>query len=406
MERTKLMFNKKILIIYEYLPPYITGAYNRGEFYLNFFPNYFKENIFIASNFDVLFKRENYSIPEKANIYRILLDSKKRNNCKLKRYFNIIFKKNKLDYYANSKWVNGCLSLIREINYYPDIIFVSFPGYNALKLAIELKKSYFQKSKYVLDLRDPIIGYVTESVKSKVHKWITEKIENDVIRNFDFVISASYYERDRLIKKYKLENIKTITSGYFNDNSTVYKIDNNLNVHIGYFGSFTISDVSRKISSLKNFFSCILKFNNKNITKIKFNFYGNLTRNEINYINKYNFCAYKGILKSNQKLNNAINSQDILTLYNINVYEGILTGKLFEYMAFKKPILVLSPANSEVAKFAKKIGGEYIDPLNCNEEDINKIISLANRKINLNEYEKYSWKCKEKEFFEVLSSMI
>ena len=255
-------------------------------------------------------------------------------------------------------------------------------------------------------MRDPIIGYVTKSVKSKVHKWITEKIENDVIRNFDFVISTSYYERDRLIKKYKLENIKTITSGYFDDNNTVYKIDNNSNVSIGYFGSFTISDASRKISSLKNFFSCILKFNNKNTTKVKFNFYGNLTRNEINYISKYNFCVYKGILKSNQKLHNAINSQNILMLYNVNVYEGILTGKLFEYMAFKKPILVLSPAKSEVAKFVKKIGGECIDPLNCNEENVNKIMSLANRKINLNEYEKYSWKHKEKEFCEVFSSII
>ena len=90
------MFNKKILIIYEYLPPYITGAYNRGEFYLNLFPNYFKENIFIASKFDNYFKRENYSIPENANVFRISLDYKKRNNQKFKKYVNIIFKKNKL----------------------------------------------------------------------------------------------------------------------------------------------------------------------------------------------------------------------------------------------------------------------------------------------------------------------
>ena len=100
IERIKLMFNKKILIVCEYLPPYITGAYNRGEFYLNFFPNYFKENIFIASNFNTILKRENYSMPEKANVYRILLDNKAKNNCKFKKYFNIIFKKNKLDYYS------------------------------------------------------------------------------------------------------------------------------------------------------------------------------------------------------------------------------------------------------------------------------------------------------------------
>ena len=93
-------------------------------------------------------------------------------------------------------------------------------------------------------------------------------------------------------------------------------------------------------------------------------------------------------------------------LYNINIDKGVLPGKLFEYIAFKKPILVLSSAKSEVAKVVKEIGGEYIDPLNCNKKDVNKIISLASRKMNLNEYEKYSWEHKEKEFCEVFSSII
>lgn len=403
------MFNKKILIIYEYLPPYITGAFNRGEFFLNFFPKYFKENIFISSDFDNFFKREDYALQKMANVFRVSINYKNKGIYnKFKKYFNLLFKKNKLFYYVNSEWINGCLSLIKKINYYPDIVFVSFPGYNSLELAIELKKNYFKKSKYILDLRDSIhiVGYDSKSLKSIISKSIRKKIENKVIGNFDFIISCNYYCRDLLIQKYKLENIKTITSGYFDINNKVDKVKTKENISIGYFGSFSISDKSRKVYLLSSFFDYIAKYNNGNIPKIRFIFYGSLTKDEVDFISQYEFCAYKGIIKTNKKLVNIVNLTNILMIYNAGNDRGMLTGKLFEYMAFKKPILVLSLKECELTKIVKEIGGECVNPINFKKEDVVRIVSLSSRKVNLREYEKYSWKHKEKELYDTFSSII
>jgi hypothetical protein len=53
----------------------------------------------------------------------------------------------------------------------------------------------------------------------------------------------------------------------------------------------------------------------------------------------------------------------LLVIPDVKNNEGILTGKLFEYLATQKPILCLGPVNGNAAKIIKECkAGETINP--------------------------------------------
>jgi hypothetical protein len=52
--------------------------------------------------------------------------------------------------------------------------------------------------------------------------------------------------------------------------------------------------------------------------------------------------------------------------------EGILTGKLFEYLAAQKPILLIGPLNGDAAKIVSETGSGYV----CGYNEKDKIAEI------------------------------
>jgi len=69
---------------------------------------------------------------------------------------------------------------------------------------------------------------------------------------------------------------------------------------------------------------------------------------------------------------------------------GILTGKLFDCLSVERPILIIAPENSDVAKmFAGRAGVECV-PAKM-DRIVEAIGRLRNAKLNAADYEEYSW---------------
>ena len=94
-----------------------------------------------------------------------------------------------------------------------------------------------------------------------------------------------------------------------------------------------------------------------------------------------------------------MNQYDALLIFNNNNYKGIITGKVFDYMKVGKPIILYSEQEIELVDIVEKKGGLWLNKNNINNETIDKIISLKNKKIN---YCEYSWEANEKFLDDIL----
>ena len=386
-----------VLMIFEYMPPFITGAYNRGLFYYNYFSK--RANCFKVISCDF------YDIKKKDHEYlKNVIYIKKEEKSKMSKLPQKLLNIGKIEFFTDNAWINDAINEIeKDVNFVPDIILISFPSYNSIKLTNYLKKKY-PMSKIILDLRDPLISYSSNSyfnIKSLINKFTSKKIEKKIISFYDIVITVSLFEKNRIENVYKRKCYKLYTGYAENNNKNLQNSnlqnskDNNIN--IGYFGSFSYSDKSRKISKLNNFFKFVTKYNENNNIKIEFYFYGRFTKDEINIMNRYSCCHYAGIITD--KLEEKMNQYDALLIFNNNNYKGIITGKVFDYMKVGKPIILYSDQEIELVDIVEKKGGLWLNKNNINNETIDKIISLKNKKIN---YCEYSWEANEKFLDDIL----
>ena len=62
----------------------------------------------------------------------------------------------------------------------------------------------------------------------------------------------------------------------------------------------------------------------------------------------------------------------LLVIPEVKNNEGILTGKLFEYLAAKRPILLIGPENGDAAKIIRETESGFI----CNYNDCERITDV------------------------------
>ena len=118
-------------------------------------------------------------------------------------------------------------------------------------------------------------------------------------------------------------------------------------------------------------------------------------------INDYGSLPYREALKLQQ------NADILLLLKNEDNEQGILTGKLYEYIFTDKMIIVLGDRDREFNELVEKIGGIYVLPYNeeCIREFLKEIILKKDITVNRNaeEIKKYSWKNLTLSFVEKIS---
>jgi len=183
------------------------------------------------------------------------------------------------------------------------------------------------------------------------------RLELSMLSQADTVVTTSDYIRDVLIENNYVDsnNVTVITNGYdpelqyINDSTETVNLDPS-KIHITYTGGFYGDRQPYSfLDGLKLFFDEHPEYRGK----IQFNIVGNLDPENkiVNYCKRYNF---EGLVNTTglvpyRSAMQYLKESDILLLVNgENDGSGIfIPGKLFDYMATKKPIIFIGEGQSK-----------------------------------------------------------
>ncbi len=233
-----------------------------------------------------------------------------------------------------------------------DTIITTGPPHSVHLIGQQLKQKY--QLRWLADFRDPwtSIGYhkklkLTSSSQNK-HKLL----ENQVLHEADTIIVTSETTKKEFAGLTK-QPITVITNGYDVD----YKGDTTLDkkFSISHIGSLLSG---RNPSNLWQVLAEIAHDNKQFRDAFELQLVGVVSEDVLDnmfghglqpYIKQIDYLSHSDALKFQQQA-------QVLLLVEINSHEteGIIPGKLFEYMAAQRPILGVGPKNWEVSRIIQE----------------------------------------------------
>lgn len=231
-----------------------------------------------------------------------------------------------------------------------ETVITTSPPHSTQLIGLELKKT--RAIKWIADMRDPWtkIYYVSELLQTNWAKNRNARLERQVLETADRVITVSQNLADEfreLAPNLKPENVAVIPNGFDEDD---FKIDYSLDPEftIGYMGTITEQyDASSLLSALR-----------KNNLDVGFRFIGDMPSElKAHFQSVSSRCEFTGYL-SHEKAIAKAGSCSILLLVipKVESNKGILTGKMFEYLALKRPILAIGPTDGDAARILSETG--------------------------------------------------
>lgn len=261
-----------------------------------------------------------------------------------------------------------------------DLIFASAPPYTVLISGILLKK--LTKKPLVVDFRDPWTNWPANLRYYRYPPWryrLDEKLERWVLRSADMIINVSPAEIGYFKNKYKIpaEKLVFLPNGFDQEDFKNFKKRLSKKFIFTYTGSFY---GARNPTA---FLEAYKEFIKQEKLSSKVYFVGEYKRGIYEIISKLKLQNYVIITKylSHKESINYLEKSTALLLINAPgpQNKGIISGKLFEYMASGKPILALTPKDGVAAELIRKTKtGLVVDPENVFE--IEKAIEFLYQK--------------------------
>ena len=202
---------------------------------------------------------------------------------------------------------------------------------------------------WIADFRDPWIGNFTSSYPTPLHYKLNSRLERNVIDDSDAIIVVSPPMRQAFFDRYSNINqdkIHVIPNGYDPDDfeNVNPALRNRNKFTIVYSGSF----YSRGITSENFLLGLKNSIDNRSISResIAVIFIGNigkLAQQQIKSLNLGDVVKCIGYLPHKESISRLLCSDILLLVVGSGRgSEAIYTGKLFEYLAARKPILALA----------------------------------------------------------------
>ena len=294
-----------------------------------------------------------------------------------------------------------------------DAIITTSPPHSTQLVGLKLKKKY--NLPWLADLRDPWTGiyYYDKLYLTNFSKRRDAKMEKSVLENADGVVVVSDdIKRNLLSKSEKLEEKKfhVIPNGFDEEDfNKVVAEPKEKEFVISYTG--TLSNDYR----LEGFLEAVKKLVVEN-TSVRLHITGSMPVSIKDKIEN----AAKGKVRFKSHVNHheaiaQMKAADLLLLIipDAKGNKGILTGKLFEYLASLKPILCIGPVDGDAGKIIENCkAGKIFDYDNGNEmySFLSKKISewKVNGKVEGGDFEtikKFSRKEQAKEVISVLKGI-
>lgn len=222
------------------------------------------------------------------------------------------------------------------------LIFTSSSAYSDHLIALALKK--VTGVKWVADFRDEWVANPGIKYPTFIHRTMATRMEQSVINGADHITAVSEpitdYFRDISRDKNKLS---VITNGFDQDDLPLKNIYfKRKYCQILYAG--TINGNAKKIAS--TFQDTINKLNLKNLKVV--------------YLGKENRLAHKKAICEMAR------ADILLLILSPDFRPGVYSGKLFEYLSVRRPILALANQETKAAEIIRKFkAGNVVNPLDA-----------------------------------------
>ncbi len=244
-----------------------------------------------------------------------------------------------------------------------DAVITTGPPHSMHLIGLRLKKQ-LPKLKWIADFRDPWtnIDFYADLNLTWVADKLHRHLERKVIQNADNVLVVSNGMRDEfeLMQPHKLD---IITNGYDNEDksTTVISLDEKFSLaHIGTLNAArnpiilwkVLGEICKENALFKS--DLIIRL----VGKTDYTVFEEIDKNNLSAnLEKLSYVTHNEAIELQQK------SQILLLLINnTNNAKGILTGKFFEYLAAKRPVLAVGPVDGDVAKVLKDTAaGKMVD---------------------------------------------
>ncbi|MDX1829154.1 MAG: glycosyltransferase family 4 protein [Lutibacter sp.] len=261
---------------------------------------------------------------------------------------------------ARKFWINPSVSFLKKYlkNNQIDILITTGPPHSVHLIGLKLKEEL--NLKWIADFRDPWvdIDYFHHLPLTKKSLKKHQYLERNVVKNADAVMVVGNTMKENYLKFNK--NIVTITNG-FDDDIAMEKVtlDTKFSItHIGLMNSdrnpVLFWRVLKEIGDEKPQFLNDLNVNL--IGKIDKEILNSIFENELTKkVNVINYVPHN-------KIGNYQKTSQILLLVvnNVPSAKGIITGKIFEYLKAKRPILVIAPNKGDLANIIKDTNAGFV----------------------------------------------
>lgn len=235
-----------------------------------------------------------------------------------------------------------------------DVIITSGPPHSMHLIGLKLKRKF--GIPWIADFRDPWtnIDFYHELMLTSVADSIHKRLERKVLTNADLVVTVNRAMQEEFLAK-GAKQVSVISNGF--DESDIsetpeYTSEKLTFVHIGTLGE------ARNPLAFWQALGEMVKEQPSMADKVLVKLVGNVDFSVKEAVAKNNLEAlveYIPYLPHSEAIKEQATAGMLLLLVNNTpTAKGIVTGKLFEYLAATRPILAIGPEDGEVAEILKE----------------------------------------------------
>lgn len=311
---------------------------------------------------------------------------------------------------ARKFWVKPSVKYLSEYlkNNKVDVIITTGPPHSMHLIGLELQNKF--PVKWIVDFRDPWteIDYFHQLPLTEKSKQKHIELEQKVLQKADTVLVVGKTMKENY-KKFN-KNIHIITNGFDGkllDNKN--KLDKKFTLtHVGMMNAdrnpIILWEALAELINENSEFANDLQV--KLIGKVAKEVEQSIKKNKLDKVVQFiDYLPHKKVMgyqKSTQVL--------LLAVNNVPSAKGIITGKIFEYLQAKRPILAIAPINGDLAEIINSTNSGIVINFEDKEKIKNSILNLYKQykngslSIESKNIEQYHRKNLTKQLVEVIKS--
>lgn len=303
---------------------------------------------------------------------------------------------------ARIGWNKFAIKKAEELitKYQLDFVITTSPPHSTQLIGLELKNKF--NLRWIADLRDPWtdIYYNKELYRTRLAEKLDRRLEEKCLKCADNVIVVSESIAQLFTNRYQgiRSKISIIPNGYDESDFQSKETRETEYNYISYIGNLGPS------YPINSFLSEFKQFSEKNPTW-RLRFVGNVFEKIKNQILNSDFSEvveFISYVEHKKAIDYMLESKALLLIIpNATENKGILTGKLFEYLAAKKPIIFIGPEDGDAAKILSNSKMVLINNQN-NMHSLQDFFQNLNQDVNNSDFEMYSRKNLTKEIVSLI----